>query len=238
MKNPSEQFEYKERLFSDALIERRATPSFDGTPIPDPVLSKIIKAGIESPSGYNLQPWRFIVVRSQEQKQRLREAAMGQPKVEEAGAVIVCCGDLNAPRGESLEDILAESARHGFSEQQNKMAKELISKNFNMAAGNIMGISPDYTVWINRQVMIAFTSMMWMAETLGYDTAPMEGFFEDKVKSLLDIPEHVRVVSLLGIGKRKGHDKPYSGRRSEQKICFMEKWGETSFQEATRKEFA
>jgi nitroreductase len=29
-------------------------------------------------------------------------------------------------------------------------------------------------------VMIAMTTMMWMAEVLGYDTAPMEGFFEDK----------------------------------------------------------
>jgi nitroreductase len=37
-------------------------------------------------------------------------------------------------------------------------------------------------VWVNLQVMIAFTALMWTAECLGYDTAPMEGFFEDKVK--------------------------------------------------------
>jgi len=216
-----------ERFLSEVLLERRATPSFDGSEVPDDILSKIIKAGIESPSGYNLQPWRFIVVRSQEQKQRLCETAMGQPKVKEAGAVIVCCGDLDAPRGDNLDDILAESAKHGFSEEQNKHVKEIIGKNFSVPAGNAMGIFPDYAVWLNRNVMIAFTTMMWMAEALGYDTAPMEGFFEDQVKLLLDIPEQVRVVSLLAIGKRKGQDKQYSGRRAQQNLCFMEKWGKS-----------
>lgn len=216
----------KERLLSELLTERRATPHFDGSPIPDDILSAIIKAGVESPSGYNLQPWRFIVVRSTEQKKRLREAAMGQPKIEEAGAVIVCCGDLDAPRDSHLDKILDESLKHGFTKEQNQSVKDIINKTFNAPPGNAMGIAPDYAVWVNRHVMIAFTTMMWMAEALGYDTAPMEGFFEDKVKSVLDIPPHVRVVALLGIGKRKGGDKPYAGRRERDDICFMEKWTE------------
>ncbi len=51
---------------------------------------------------------------------------------------------------------------------------------FGQPAGNAMGIAPDYAIWTNRHVMIAFTTMMWMAEVLGYDTAPMEGFFETR----------------------------------------------------------
>lgn len=215
----------KERVFTDAIKERRATPSFDGSPVPDEILSTIIQAGKEAPSGYNLQPWRFIVVRDTEQKRRLREAAMGQAKVEEAGAVIVCCGDLNAQKGESLAEIFADSAKHGFSEEQNQNVKKILERVFSQPAGNTMGLAPDYAVWVNRHVMIAFTTMMWMAEVLGYDTAPMEGFFEDKVKSVLDIPQDIRVVALLGIGKRKGPDKPYAGRRETKHICFAEKWG-------------
>ncbi|VEG92266.1 nitroreductase family protein [Legionella spiritensis] len=226
MKTPNPDY-YQERLLSDVLTERRATPDFDGSSIPDHSLSTIINAGIESPSGYNLQPWRFIVVRDARQKKRLREAAMDQPKVEEAGAVIVCCGDLNAPRGNSLDDVLDEAARHGFSDDQNQETRKIINKTFDRPAGNAMGLSPDYAVWVNRHVMIAFTTMMWTAETLGFDTAPMEGFFEDKVKSLLEIPDHVRVVALLAIGRRKGKDKPYAGRRKLQDICFKETWGES-----------
>ena len=217
---------HKERLLSKALAERRATPSFDGSPIPDDALLTILQAGLAAPSGYNLQPWRFVVVRDAEQKRRLREAAMGQPKIEQASAIIVCCGDLNAPRGQDLEEVLAESAKHGFSEEQNKKMKETVGKIFSSSAGNAMGIAPDFAVWVNRHTMIAFTTMMWTAETLGFDTAPMEGFYEDKVKSVLGIPDHVRVVALLGIGKLKGPDKPYGGRRKMSDVCFSERWGD------------
>lgn len=227
-KNPVVHFQkaYKERLLSEALAERRATPSFDGSPVPDNALLTIVKSGVESPSGYNLQPWRFIIVRDAKQKRHLCSAAMNQGKVEQAGAIIVCCGDLDAPRDRNLDKVLAESARHGFSENQNKQTKETISKVFGAPAGNAMGIAPDYAVWVNRHVMIAFTTMMWTAETLGFDTAPMEGFFEDKVKTVLGIPDHVRVVALLAIGKRKGADKSYAGRRELKDLCFSEKWGE------------
>lgn len=214
-----------ERLLSEVIPTRRATPSFDGSPLPDEVLLKILNAGMQAPSGHNTQPWRFVVVRDKEQKHRLREAAMGQAKIEEAGAVIVCCGDLKAPRGESIDAVLAESEKHGFNKEQNQRVKEQLEKTFNTPPGDATGVAPDYAVWLNRHVMIAFTTMMWMAETLGYDTAPMEGFFESKVRDVLNIPQDIRVVALLGIGKLKGTDKPYAGRRKLSDICFADTWG-------------
>jgi hypothetical protein len=44
----------QQRLLGDAIRERRATPSFDGSPVPEDVLSLIIKVGMEAPSGYDL----------------------------------------------------------------------------------------------------------------------------------------------------------------------------------------
>ena len=52
-----------EKPFSQAVKERRATPSFEDVPIHNADLEKIIRAGLEAPSGYNTQPWRFVVVR-------------------------------------------------------------------------------------------------------------------------------------------------------------------------------
>ena len=57
-----------EKPLSRAIHDRRATPSFDGRPIPFKDLRRILDAGLSAPSAYNLQPWRFIVVRSPEQK--------------------------------------------------------------------------------------------------------------------------------------------------------------------------
>src|SRR5262249_55432963 len=160
----------------------------------------------------NLQPWRFVVVRDPQAKKRLRAAAMGQSKVEEAGAVIVCCGDLNATRGADLDEVLREAAQNGFSEEQNQQVKHIVTGTFSGQPGDAMGVAPDWGIWLTRHVTIAFTTMMWMAEALGYDTAPMEGFYESKVKEVLGIPDSVRVVALLAIGRRKGPDKPYGGR--------------------------
>jgi nitroreductase len=212
-------------LLSEIIEERRATHSFDGSPVPDEDLRRILDAGTKAPSGYNLQPWRFVVVRSAEGKKKLRAAAMGQAKVEEAGAVIVACGDINAVRPEQLDRMLKMSEQHGFAKDQNERTKQIVTGTFSSQAGDAMGVAPDFSVWLNRHVMIAFTTMMWMAEALGYDTAPMEGFFESKVKQTLEIPEHVRVVALLGIGHRKGEDKKFAGRLPLEDLAFEERWG-------------
>ena len=75
MNTPREQ-----KTLSQAIRERRATPSFDGTPIPPDDLRESFKPVCSAPSGYNVQPWRFIVVQSEEQKRRLRAAAYNQAK--------------------------------------------------------------------------------------------------------------------------------------------------------------
>src|SRR5215467_15631514 len=100
-----------EKSLSQAITERRATPSFDGSPLPDEDLKKILEAGLQAPSGYNMQPWRFIVVRSEEQKRRLRAASYNQAKVEEASAVIVACGDADGWRKDV--DLMLQLGREG-----------------------------------------------------------------------------------------------------------------------------
>ena len=215
----------REKPLSEAIQERRATPSFDGSPVPDEDLRRILEAGTHAPSGYNIQPWRFVVVRSPEQRKRLREASFSQPKVEEAGAVIVACGDMSALKSEQLDRVFAIAEEHGFAKDADDKVKQTITGTFSRPPGDVMGLAPDFAVWLNRHVMIAFTTMMWMAEVIGYDTAPMEGFIESKVKQVLEIPEHVRVVALLAIGRRKGEDKKFAGRLPLPEIAFEDKWG-------------
>jgi nitroreductase len=215
-----------ERLLSEVLAERRATPHFDSVaPVLDEDLDRILRAGLEAPSGYNLQPWRFVVVRDPEQRKRLRAAAMGQPKVEEAPVVIVACGDTEGWKNGDLEEMLRLGNEHGFPESGNDGARRAVSTLLGGQAGTAAGIEQDVRIWINRHVMIAFTTMMLMAEALGYDTAPMEGFFEDKVRETLGIPPTVKVVALLAVGHRSGNDKLYGGRFSMSRLVFEEAWG-------------
>ena len=215
-----------EKPLSQAIRERRATPSFEDVPIHSADLEKIIRAGLEAPSGYNLQPWRFVVVRDREQKKKLRAAAFGQPKVEEASVVIVACGDPDAWKNGDLDEMIRLAREHGYGgDAEHQRVRAAIQGCLGSPPGKAAGLEPSFAVWANRHTMIAFTTMLWTAETLGYDTAPMEGFEEDKVKALLKIPDRVRVVALLGIGRRKGTDKQYGGRFDPERTVFGEEWG-------------
>lgn len=215
-----------EKPFSQAVKERRAAPSFEDVPIHTADLEKIIRAGLKAPSGYNLQPWRFVVVRDREQKKKLRAAAFGQPKVEQASAVIVACGDPLGWKDGDLEEMLRISAQHGFNDpaEQEKIRKT-VTGFLGSAPGEPGGVKPTLDLWANRHTMIAFTTMMWAAETMGYDTAPMEGFMEDQVKAALKIPERVRVVAMLAVGRLKGKDKMYAGRFEPARSVFADTWG-------------
>ena len=170
----------KEKTLSQAIAERRASPSFDGSAIPDSDLMKILQAGLQAPSGYNLQPWRFVVVRSPDQKRKLRAASFNQAKVEEASVMIVACGDADGWRSGDLDEMLRLGRLHGMPENYAEQAKASIP--------NYLSNHPDVALWLNRQVMLAYTHMLLMAEVLGYDTAPMEGFEEDKVHEALRLP--------------------------------------------------
>ncbi len=202
----------------DVIRERRATPSFDGTPIPADDLRQILDAGLHAPSGYNVQPWRFVVVQAPEQKKRLRAASFNQAKVEEASAVIVACGDSDGWR-KDFDQVIAQGLEGGMPESYAAQAKSSVSNYLSSFTTDQMH------GWLNKHVMIATTTMMLMAETLGYDTAPMEGFEQDKVHEVLLLPLCYWVVALLAIGHLKGPDKFNGGRFDMNHTVFAEEHG-------------
>ncbi|MFL6301679.1 MAG: nitroreductase family protein, partial [Terriglobales bacterium] len=51
-----------EKPLSEIVKERRSTQAFESGPVDETDLHKILHAGLGAPSGFNLQPWRFIVV--------------------------------------------------------------------------------------------------------------------------------------------------------------------------------
>jgi nitroreductase len=207
-----------EKLLSQAIRDRRATPSFDGAPIPAEDLRKILEAGLSAPSGYNMQPWRFIVVQGEAQKKRLRMAAYNQGKVEEASAVIVACGDADGWR-KDLDLMLYQGREGGMPEGYADQARVNIPNYLSHFS------SAEMHGWLNKMVMIATTHMMLMAEVMGYDTAPMEGFEQEKVHEVLKLPLSYWVVALLAVGHLKGLDKFDGGRFDLNHTVFSEEFG-------------
>ena len=206
------------KTLAEAIQDRRATPSFDGAPLPEEDLIAILEAGLHAPSGYNLQPWRFITVQDPAHKKRLRAASYNQAKVEEASVVIVACGDSDGWR-KDLDATLQQGREGGMPEGYAAQAKSSVPSYMASFSTNEM------KGWLNKQVMIAFTTMMWTAETLGYDTAPMEGFEQEKVHEVLRLPLSYHVVALLAIGTLQGPDKFDGGRFDIRRTVFSEEFG-------------
>lgn len=62
----------------------------------DDIIASLVAQATRAPSAYNMQNWRFIAVRSDEAKARLRSVAYGQQKVVDASVAFIVCGTLAA----------------------------------------------------------------------------------------------------------------------------------------------
>ena len=98
----------------EVVLDRRATIHFVPDPIPNEFLNAILLLAAQAPSGYNLQPWPFIVVRKEENRKRLQKVAFNQPKVAEAPAVIICLGMKEEWKGRA-DEVFREGAERSAS---------------------------------------------------------------------------------------------------------------------------
>jgi nitroreductase len=57
------------------LLRRRTIRQFSDRPVAREVIEECLRVAASAPSGANHQPWRFVVVSSQQTKRRLRQAA-------------------------------------------------------------------------------------------------------------------------------------------------------------------
>ena len=181
-------------------------------------LEAILQLGGQAPSGYNLQPWRFIVVREKENRLRLQKAAFNQPKVAEAPVVIIAVG-MKEEWKERADEVFQEGARRGAGDPATV-------EKYKQGALQFLTGMQDMPVWVNRHTMIAFTTMMLVAESYGFDTAPMEGFDAAAVRREFDIPEEGEVCALLAIGRAAAPEKAYPGRFPLDRFVFNERFGE------------
>lgn len=196
------------------LLDRRATPSFKPDPVPDEYLDAILRLGLQAPSGYNIQPWRFIVVRDPETRQKLMKCAFNQAKVGEAPVVIIAFGMKEQWKQWAEEVFRDGAARRGGGDWQKYLK----------GAMDFLNTIP-MNMWVNRHSMIAFTTIMYVAEAYGFDTAPMEGFDPAAIKREFGLPDEAEPVALLAIGRQNGPERPYPGRFELNRIVFKEHYG-------------
>ncbi len=204
------------RIFAHIAEQRRATQHFRPDPVPDSVIQTALAIAAQAPSGYNFQPWRFLVLTDATQRAALRKAAYDQEKITEAPVAIIAFGERDRWKEHADAIFQSSAARRGIK-------PDAADK---MKTGALEFVSHfDPAVWLNRHVMIAFTYLMLAFEFLGWDTAPMEGFDPAAVKSTFHLPDDAEVVALLAVGLAK-NENAHPGRLTLDKIAFHNRYGE------------
>ena len=79
----------------EGIYTRRSIRQFTDQPVDRELLIEIIKAGIWAPSGLNNQPWRFVIVRSDEMRKELAKNTRYNFTIERAAACIAVFVDTS-----------------------------------------------------------------------------------------------------------------------------------------------
>ena len=161
----------------DVIRQRRSVRVYRKDPIPRESLLRVLEAARLAPSGKNLQPWKFILVRDNELKKKLAKASNAQNFIADAPIILVACG---------------------FPDECYR------------SMGRYMKSWP-------VDVTIALEHLILQAQEEGLGTCWIGSFEEAEVKSLLAVPEHVKVLALTPLGY-PGEVPEFRGRKSIEEI--------------------
>lgn len=183
----------------ELLTKRFATKAFDPSKgVSQEDLEYILEAARLSCSSFNTQPWKIVVVKSSEVREKLRQAAYGQPQITDASYLLVLCTVHDPmPRIETTAAIISQSAGQESADAYKTMVTGFIPKSPEVLFG-----------WLSRQVYLALQAMILAAAERGIDSCPMEGFQSEAFAQILEITD-AKPTALLPIGYalQPGHPK-------------------------------
>ncbi|TGN41366.1 nitroreductase family protein [Marinobacter confluentis] len=208
--------------FRKVVRSRRSVRRFTDEPVPDEVLSDCLELAMLAPNSSNLQPWEFFVVRTPDLKAKLAEACLGQNAAKTAPVLVAVVARPDTWRQHSRMAL-----EQWPEEQMPGIVKKYYSKiapiHYNQgpfgvlgvakkAAGLVVGLSRpvprgpysvnEMKVWATKSTALAAENLMLALRAHGYDSCPMEGFDECRVRRLLSVPRKGLVTMIVAIGKR------------------------------------
>lgn len=188
-------------MVMNAVTSRKSVRNYFDRPIDDSVLNKILEAGRFAPSWVNVQPWKFIVVKSQATKDLLSESAGGQKQVKNAQVVICCVADIQDWDKSRFGKVLEQ--RGLDNDTKNFMLESKLYNPANLGEFEALMRSVE-------QLTYAVAYMTLEAQELGVGACIVGAFANEltkkddalakKVKSVLGLNDKQVLVDLLTLG--------------------------------------
>ncbi|MGR3174976.1 MAG: nitroreductase family protein [Candidatus Scalindua sp.] len=203
---------------SEAIRKRRSIRKFKPDPIPEEKIRLLLESARLAPSGTNIQPWRFIVVKDNDTKKKLQEAAHNQRHIKRAPVIIVCCADLKAFKEfpDRVDELIESGA---LPERTREVFIPYLEKGMDTVTKDALMVAAA------ANVAIAVEHIVLQAVEIGLGTCWVRWYEDNKIKEILDIPEHVEVMALLPVGVPD--EAPSQRPRLElDQLVYGEKFGE------------
>lgn len=189
----------------EALQFRHACKVFDPKKkLSDDILAEILDCGRLSPSSFGMEPWKFVVVQSDDLRKQLREACWGQPQITDGSAAVVIL--TNPERYKSGSEYVKDKfKRRGLPEEALKGYLDKYTSHQQTEIDPYMNLY----AWASKQCYIALGNMLTAAAAQEVDSCPIEGFSKSGVEKVLDIADSPwQAVVVFTLGYRKDKQSP------------------------------
>ena len=185
---------------NEAVRARRAIKWYDPEhQMPEETFRHLMEHAILSPTAFNIQNWRFVRVTDPEQRKAIRAAAWDQAQVTDASELLVLCFDskawqrepqrywCNAPK--EVQDFLVPAIDAYYRD------KPQVERDEGMRSCGLVG-----------------QTIMLLAQELGYQSCPMDGFDYDAVAKIISLPEDHSIAFMIALGKGTRDSWPRPGQ--------------------------
>jgi len=180
----------------EAIKQRRAVKYYDPEhKMTQGEIDQLMSLAKLSPTAFNQQNYRFLLVNDASLRKQIRAAAHDQAQVTDASLLIVLCADLKA-----WEKEPQRYWKNAPDEVQTYMQSAI-----DQYYRNREQVQRDEAM---RTAGIAAQTIMLAAKSMGYDTCPMDGFDFDAVGELINLPEDHAIAMMVVVGKALQPAKP------------------------------
>ena len=194
----------------DAIKERRSVKHYDPNhEFSDEEIEQLMSLAVLSPTSFNMQNWRFVIIKNPEIRKKVRSVAWDQAQVTDSSLFLIICADLkswkknpeqywkNAPK--EARDFLVP-AMGPFYEGKDQLQRDEAMRSCGIAA---------------QTIMLA-------AKSMGYDSNPMIGFDPQKIAEIINLPDDHIISMMMAIGKQIKPAMPRGGQLPLSDIVFTD----------------
>ncbi len=217
--HPAAPFDETERaaVYRAIFSRRDVRNEFLATPIPDDVLTRILTAAHAAPSVGLMQPWNFILIRSEEVRARAHAAFV---RANDDAAKLFSGAEAAQYRKLKLEGILKAPLNICVTCDRTRGGTVVLGRTHNRDMDLYSTVCAVQNLWLAAR-----------AEGIGVGWVSI---FEDAdMRAVLAIPDHVAIVAYLCVGfVEQLYDRPeleakrWSKRLRLEDLVFQDGWGE------------